>query len=98
MKKCGKCLACSYVKEGQSISGISYKNETITWKIERPENCNSKNVVCMIECDKNNCNQRYIGYTQHKYPERIYHHIGYVRNKQTQKATREQFNSPLVTL
>ena len=94
MKKCGKCLACSYVKEGTSIRGISYKNKKFTWKIGRPLNCNSKNVVYMIECDKNNCNQRYIGYTQQEYQERIYQHIGYVRNKQIQKATGEHFNSP----
>ena len=93
MKKCGKCLACSYVKECKSIRGTSYKNKKFTWKIGRPVNCNSKNVVYMIECDKNNCNQRYIGYTQQEYHERIYQHIGYVRNKQIQKAKAEHFNS-----
>ena len=94
MKKCGKCLACSYVTEGKSIRGKNYKNKKFTWKIGRPVNCNTKNVVYMIECDKNNCNQRYIGYTQQEYRERMFQHIGYVRNKETQKATGEHFNLP----
>ena len=48
----------------------------------------------MIECDKNNCNKRYIGFTQQEYCERMFQHIGYVRNKETQKAKGEHFNLP----
>lgn len=56
MKKCGKCIACCLIKEGRSIKS----NET-TWTLNREYDCNSKNVVYMLECDKDNCKKRYVG-------------------------------------
>ena len=94
MKKCGKCLACSYIKEGKSIKGRSYKGKNFTWKIGRPVSCSSKNVIYLLECNKNNCNSKYIGLTQQIFRERIFQHIGYVRNKQLHKSTGEHFNLP----
>ena len=33
MKKCNKCLACSYIKEGKIIDGKNYKGTLFKWKI-----------------------------------------------------------------
>ena len=50
MKKCGKCVVCSFIKEGKSI-----KNKESLWTINEEYNCNTKNLVYMLECDKDNC-------------------------------------------
>ena len=43
MKKCGKgCHACPYIKEGKSVK-INNKE----WKINKPNDCNSHNVVLL---------------------------------------------------
>ena len=47
-----------------------------------------------MECDKDKCKKQYIGVTQQEFRDRIYQHIGYVRNKQTSRATGEHFNLP----
>ena len=43
---------------------------------------------------KQYCKKKYIGITHQEFRDRIYQHIGYVRNKQMQKATGEHFNLP----
>ena len=53
--------------------------------------CSSQNVVYMLECDLDNYKRRYIGFTQKQFRERIYQHIGYVRNKVKNRATGEHF-------
>ena len=93
MKKCNKCLACSYIKEGKIIDGKNYKGTLFKWKIGRPLSCNSNNVIYILECSKDNCKSQYIGMTE-EFRERIYQHIGYVRNKITSRATGEHFNLP----
>ena len=55
MKKCGKCVACSYKKEGRSI-----KDSTCT--INRAYNCETENVIYMLKCDKQNCMKHYIAH------------------------------------
>ena len=52
MFKCGKCLACSYVKEGKTVIGRDYKNKRFTWKIGKEVSCASSNIVYLIECEK----------------------------------------------
>ena len=47
----------------------------------------------MVICDKDGCQQKYIGMTQ-KIWERTYQHLGYVRNKMTSIATGAHFNLP----
>ena len=89
MKKCGKCVACSYIKEGRSI-----KLKDSTWTINRAYNCETENVIYMLECDKQNCMKRYIGETERKLKERIKEHIGYAKNHITTMATGEHFNLP----
>ena len=89
MKKCGKCLACSYIIEDKSI-----KTKKFTWKLNRQVNCNSSNVVYMVKCDKNNCNMQYIGETEREFKMRILEHIGYAKNNQQNKKTGHHFNMP----
>ena len=93
MKKCGKCLACSYILECKTVRGQDYKGKKFVWKINRDVSCNTKNTIYMGICDKNGCQQKYIGMTQN-FRERTYQHVGYVRNKMTSKATGEYFNLP----
>ena len=47
-----------------------------------------------MECDKDKCKKQYIGVTQQEFRDRIYQHIGYVRNKQTSRATGDHFYLP----
>ena len=89
MRKCGKCLACSYIKEGNVVKGKHF-----LWKICKQVNCESSNVVYIIECEKDYCKERYIGITNREFRERIYEHIGYVRNWRLDKTTGAHFNSP----
>ena len=72
----------------------NYKGKQFVWKIGRQGLCLSSNLVYLIHCDKENCLRQYIGVTQQEFRERIYQHIGYVRNKQVNKATGEHFNLP----
>ena len=48
----------------------------------------------MIECNKERCQQRYIGETDRKLIDRMSEHIGYVRNKKLNQATGFHFNQP----
>ena len=49
MPRYGKqCTACPYIKEGQSI-----QNNQRTWEIKK--NCESRNIIYMIECKKVRC-------------------------------------------
>ena len=94
IKKCGSCLACSYIQEGSKVTGRDYKGKSFVWKIGREGSCSSSNLVYLLECQKEYCKQKYIGVTQQVFRDRIYQHIRYVRNKQLNKATGEHFNLP----
>ena len=90
MAKCNApCTACPFILEGSNInkSGKS-------WKIQKNVNCNSENVVYMIECQKENCRQKYIGQTERKMSERFSEHRGYVNRKIISQPTGQHFNSP----
>ena len=94
MKKCSKCLACSYIEKGKTVRGKNYKGNKFIWKIGKQGLCSSSNLVYLLQCDQEKCLKQYIGVTQQEFRERIYQHIGYVRNKQLNKATGEHFNLP----
>ena len=58
MTKCDKgCPSCPYIKMGKEIR----IKENSYWYMNRKLNCQIFNVVYMLECDKENCQQRYIG-------------------------------------
>ena len=94
MKKCNKCLACSYITEGKIVKGTNYKGHNFTWKLGKSMSCSSSNIVYLLECNLDNCKKRYIGVTEHPIRERIYQHIGYARNNMKNRATGEHFNLP----
>ena len=73
MKKCKKtCRACPFIKETKCIN-IDREN---SWNIEQNLDCNTSNVVYMIECNKENCKMRYIGETKRIFKFRMAEHIG----------------------
>ena len=92
MKMCNKvyCNACPFIKERKNLKYDKNK----LWNINKQVNCNSMNIVYIIECEKDNCNQKYIGETKRNLRSRLAEHRGYVTNKQTDKATGEHFNLP----
>ena len=63
-------------------------------KLNRQFNCNSENVIYLLQCDKENCRQIYIGETEREIKERIKEHIGYAKNKILHKSTGHHFNLP----
>lgn len=88
MKKCRfDCLTCPYVQTGQLVksSASSYKHD-ILMQVD----CQTKNVVYCLTCNK--CQEQYIGETEKTLAIRFSQHRGYVRNRDTQKATGEHYN------
>lgn len=89
--KCGKeCAACPYLIEGKNIK-IDKRN---TWRMNRRLTCSTFNSVYLIECEKENCKQRYIGESKRPIRNRIADHRGYIVNKNIDKATGAHFNLP----
>ena len=91
MKKCTKqCHACPYIQERKSVKHGKY-----TWSINDQVNCNSKNIIYLIQCNKENCREnKYIGESEREINERISEHRGYIYRKETQHATGAHFNKP----
>ena len=55
--------------------------------------CNSKNVIYGLFCDKNNCKQIYIGKTERTLKERLFEHKNSVRND-AKNVVGVHFNGP----
>ena len=70
------------------------KTKSKPWKITKNVSCESKNVIYLLECQKENCKKKYIGETERKFTKRVYEHIGYARNKVLSKITGYHFNLP----
>ena len=89
IKKCGKqCTACPYIQEGKFVK----VNGQTQWKINKRVNCDTKNLVYMIECKK--CKDRYIGETRRTLRDRLSDHRGYIVNEKTDYVTGHHFNQP----
>ena len=58
------------------------------------ENCNSKNVIYLLECDKEKCKKKYNGETERFLKDRINEHLNYARNNKRKHTTGEHFNLP----
>ena len=69
MKKCGRCLACSYVKTGKNIKSTS---SNFTTELNTSVDCNTSGVVYCIECKI--CRIQYVGKTKDKAKERFLKH------------------------
>ena len=83
------CPNCPYIKNIKKVSGPNF-----TWTLIGKFTCNTKNVIYMIECKKDNCKKRYIGETDRELAERFSDHRGYVKNKHLNQPTGFHFNQP----
>ena len=91
MTNCAKpCQTCPYVKFGKEVNIPHNKS----WIINRKMTCESFNIVYMLECQKDNCRQRYIGETGRQLRQRIAEHRGYITNQVLTKATGAHWNLP----
>ena len=90
MTKCGKCSICPYITEGKSIKVENKPN----WGINKKVNCNSFNVVYLIECNIETCKKRYVGETERRLKDRLADHRGYVTSKVVTQPTGAHFNLP----
>ena len=89
MKKCGKwCTACPYIKEEKTVQIDTQK----TWKINKNLNCESANIIYLIEYKK--CKERYIGESKRALKYRLADHRGYVNREYLDTATGAHFNKP----
>ena len=80
MKKCNnpRCEACPFILAGKEVkSPFCATSVTINADLD----CNSKNVIYGLFCDKNNCKQIYIGKTERTLKERLFEHKNSVRNE-----------------
>ena len=91
MKKCQKeCHVCSYIQERKSV-----KSGKFTWSINDHVDCNTENIIYLIQCDRENCKEnKYIGESERAFHERLNEHRGYINRKDTRYATGEHFNQP----
>ena len=76
MQKCGKCIICSHVIEGNAI-----ENNRFTQNFYKKVTCKDSNIVYLIECQKDNYKKIYGGFSKRQFSERMCKHLGYVRNK-----------------
>ena len=87
ISKCEKnCTACPYVMSGTKVR----IKENLYWEINRKVNCQSFNVIYLIECDKETCKLKYIGQTGRIFKFRLYEH----RMEDEGEATGAHFNLP----
>ena len=89
MKKCGKCVTCPFVKESKKVKSTAtnfYK------EINQSVDCNSDNIIYMIECGKNNCREQYVGCSEQQFKIRMGQHRGYINNKNLEKSTGAHFS------
>ena len=89
MKKCGKCVICPFILEGKYI-----QKDKANWNIVTKTDCQTKNLVYLIQCNISNCKQRYIGETKNSIKDRMSEHIGYAKTKKLDLATGNHFNKP----
>ena len=64
------------------------------WNLRNGYNCNTKNIVYLIQCDKEKCKQMYIGESKRKLKDRLLEHKSYVEDKKLSQATGFHFNLP----
>ena len=94
MKKCGKqCPSCPFIKEGKFVKVNQSK-----WIINTEATSETKNIVYLSECTKEQCKEKYIGETHRSLKEQTQEHISYVKSIFPTKSTGVHFNSPGHTL
>ena len=91
MTKCGRpCTACPYIRPNKKVR----IKENLYWTIHRKVYCQSFNVISFLECDKENCQQKYIGKTGRVFKFRLDEHRGYNNTKDESQPIGAHFNLP----
>ena len=86
VKKCGKnCVCCSYIKEAKEHR---FKNSDTSFKIKSPFNCESSNLLYVINCG--GCDEEYIGQTGRLLKERLVLYRQHISSPQYQTSYCEQ--------
>ena len=70
------CITCQFLFEGYFL-----KFRNVEWNLYGRFNCQTKNLVYLIICTKENCLDLYVGETEKTLDERLRQHIGYIVNK-----------------
>ena len=84
------CPECPYVQDTKSVKKGNY-----TWSIDDQVDCEAENIVYLIQCNKENCQQnRYVGETERKAKARINEHRGYIFRNEKKFTTGKHFNQP----
>jgi len=60
--------------------------------INKPVNCETSNVVYLVECIK--CKSQYVGQTGREFKARMKENLGYIRNKKISEPTGQHFKLP----
>ena len=90
MHKCNKpCSICPFVSTKKTIKA---KHSDHQVELSKHFDCNTKNIVYIIECKK--CGDQYIGQTKNSLKDRFLDHLGYARREEVTKATGGHFNLP----
>ena len=91
MVKCGTfCTACPFINVRKSIK----INDNEIWKLNKRYSCNNFNIIYLIECNKENCRQRYVGQSKLPLKVRLSEHRGYITNQVYSQPTGAHFNLP----
>ena len=64
------------------------------WSINKRVDCNSSNIIYLIECNIDTCKERYIGETERRLKDRLADHRAYVTSKVVTQPTGAHFNLP----
>ena len=85
MKPCNEklCETCPFVKLTKHFKGPF--NNTVV-QLNSSLNCTSSNVVYCVHCNKDRCQQIYVGYTERKLKTRFGEHKSSVNTKKSRKA------------
>ena len=65
-----------------------------SWMISSVVNFESNNIIYLIECYKEGCNNRYIGESSRPLKERLKEHVDYVKRLFPIQVTGQHFNMP----
>ena len=68
------------------------KHKNVIWKLNKTLNCETRNIVYMVGCNKEKCNEVYIGESERRLKDRISDHIGYIKNRKIETPTGEHFS------
>ena len=83
---------CSGQVKKLASNPATVKSNNFEWKINKTANCETDNVVYLIQCQK--CKINYIGETERPLKERIAEHKGYIRTNKVNQPIGEHFSKP----